>query len=114
MSLFGLSHKFGKRQIGIGACHYVYGIFLNQFLLDAFGHATNHAYECLFAAAHCVELVESAVYLLLGIVAYRAGVKQYEVGALYVVACFVAGHAHYRAYHFAVCHVHLAAVCLYE
>ena len=81
-------------------------------LLDALGHTAYNAHKGGLAAAHGVELVKPAVYLLLGVVAYRAGVQQYEVGVLYLVAYLVSGYFKDGAYDLAVGNVHLATVCL--
>lgn len=48
---------------------------------------------------------------MLGIVAHRACVEKYSVGLVQTFARLVAGHFHDRGHHFAVGHIHLAAVC---
>jgi len=63
-------------------------------------------------ATHGVEGLQACHYFLFGVVADRAGVEQYGIGLFDVGRGVVSGHLHYRSYHFAIGHVHLAAVSL--
>ena len=90
-------------------------MILDEVVFDALGHAAYHAndeFAPFFAqSVQCFEAMEN---LLLRIVTYRTGVEQYQVGLVNAFADVVACDLEYRAYHFAVGQVHLAAICLYE
>ena len=111
---FGLCNELGKREVGVGAGHNVHLVALYELLLHALGHASHHANHCAFATARSVELVQAAIDFLFGIVAYRTGVEQYQVGLVNAVADVVARNFQYRANDLAVGKVHLATICLYE
>jgi len=54
--------------------------------------------------------IEAVQNLLLRIVAHRTGVEQHCIGIIHTLARLIARHAHHRSNHFAICHIHLAAV----
>ena len=87
-------------------------MLVEQPVLYALGHAAQHTDDEFAAlAAHGVEGLEAVYDFLLGIVAHRACVEKYGVGLVKTFARLVAGHFHDRGHHFAVGHIHLAAVC---
>ena len=114
MSLLGLGNKLGQCQVGVGAGNHVYFVSVYKLLFHALGHTADYSHKGLFAATHGVQLVQTAINFLLGIVAYRTGVQQNKVGLFNVVAHFVSGYTQDGTNNLAVGHIHLAAVCLYE
>ena len=82
----------------------------------AFCHATHYAYN-QFATTfftQSIQCIKPVPYFLFGIVSYRAGIQKYRIGIVYIVNSLIPCHLHNRCYHFTVCHIHLASVCLYE
>ena len=59
-----------------------------------------------------VESLQTVIYLVLRVLAYRACIKENGVGVISRVAQVVARHLHDRGDHLAVGDIHLASVCL--
>ena len=112
MARFGLCKEVGQRQIAVRTRHQVGMVLLEQFVFYTLGHAAQYAHDERALALHGVEGFQSPVYLLLGIVAHRAGVQQHCVGLIDTVAGLVARHLHDAGHYFRVGHIHLAAVGL--
>ena len=109
---FGLGDEVGQREVGIGACHEVGMMVVEQVVLHPLCHASQHADNQLAPlAAQGVQRVEAVVYLLLGIVSHTTGVEENGIGIIHAFAQFVSCHLHDRGHYLAVGHVHLAAVC---
>ena len=89
-------HGDGGRQarqvaVGVGAGDDIDGGILQQFFLQAFGHAAQDADDDAFAALLLLaENVEPTQDALLCIVAHRAGVDQDQVGLFHPLAARIA------------------------
>ena len=116
LASFGGRHEVRQRQVGIRTCHEVHVVVLDEVVLHPFRHAAQDADDesVLLLAAQRVQRLQPVDDFLLRIVAHGACVEEYGVGIFQPVAHLVACHLHDGCHHFAVCHVHLAAVGLDE
>ena len=90
-------------------------MLLDEFFPDAFGHAAKHTDdEAAPLPLQTVEELQAGDNLLLRIVAHRASVQEHSIGLVQILRHLIAGHAHHAGHNLAVCHVHLATVCLYQ
>ena len=91
-------------------------VVLQQVVFHALGHAAQHtnnkAVSFLTLTPDGIQRVQTVIYLLLGIVAYRAGVQEYGISLFQLFRSLVASHLHHGGYHLRVCHIHLATVSL--
>ena len=84
---------------------------LDQFLLEAFGHAADDAHdEPRFGPAVAFHLGQAPPDTLLGIVADRAGVDQDDIGQADILGVDVSLPLHQGNHDFRVADIHLAAV----
>ena len=112
LALLGGGHELRERLVGVRAGHYVGVMMLQEIRLHPLGHAAQHTDERSSAvgAAQSGQRVETIVHLLLGTSAHGACVEKYGVGLLERRSRIVARLLHHGGYHFAVSHIHLAAV----
>ena len=107
----GLCHEVRQGEVGVRSGHEVGVVAREQLVLDALGHAAQHADdEVAAAAAQGLERLEAVDDFLLGVVADGARIQENSVGALELRPRLVAGHAHNGGDDFTIGHVHLAAV----
>ena len=115
LSVLALRYHVGQVEIRVGSAHEVGVVVVDKVLAHALSHTSQHAEnELSTLLLFGMQRLEASIYLVLSILSDGASVEEYGVGAVLVVAEFVACHLHNGCYHFRVGHVHLAAVCLYE
>ena len=90
-------------------------VILKKVVLGAFSHTAQHTNDkfavlCLF---HGIESVEAVINLLLRVVANGTRVQKHRVGTFNVLHRVISRSFHDRSNHFAVRHIHLAAVSFY-
>ena len=111
---FGLSNEVGQREISVGTGNKIGMMTFEKFLLYAFSHTAQNAYDETAAfPAQSVEGFKTVYDLLLRIVAHGTGVEEYGIGLIKCFTRFVACHTHDRGHHLAVSNIHLAAVGFY-
>ncbi len=108
----GLAHQARQVAVGIRPGHDVDAVrALDQFLLEAFGHAADDAHdEPRFGPAVAFHLGQTPPDTLLGIVADRAGVDQDDIGQADILGVDVSLPLHQGNHDFRVADIHLAAV----
>ena len=110
----GKSDECGQFQIGIRTSHHINVMLTDEHFLQALGHTADNADDqaALPLVAVGVQLVKARENLLFSIVAHRARVDENSIGLIDRLARLITCHLHYRGHHFAVGHIHLAAVGL--
>ena len=110
---FGLRHQVGQRQISIGTGHEVGMVLREQAFLHSLCHAAQHTYDEATLATHGVKCLKAVHDFLFGIVAHGTSIKKHGIGFVHAFARLIISQTHHRRHHFAVGHVHLAAVGFY-
>ena len=98
---------------------------LEKTVADTFGHASQYSYnERVVHAAvlrtfgplvlYTLEELQSAIYLLFGIITHRTSVHKDGVSIVDVFAQLVANGLHDAGHNLAICYIHLTTVGLYE
>ena len=109
-----LRDEVGQSQVGVGTGHEARVMVLDEVVLHALGHAAKNADNqlriALFLLSEGVQLGQSVVNLVFGILAHRTRVQKHGVGLVSRFARLVARHLHHRGNHLRISHVHLAAV----
>ena len=113
-----LCDKVGQGEVGIGTCHEVGMMAIQQIILHALSHTAEDADE--ESPPHVtpergfspqrIQFFQAMVDFLLCIVAYGTGVQKNSISLFKGVASLVACHLHDGGHHFGVGHIHLAAV----
>ena len=112
----GLAHELRQIAVGVGTGDHIDAVAaLDKLLLQSLGHAADHAHdERRTLLAQPPHLAQTPPYALLGVVAYRAGVYQYDIGLFGTVGIDIAVLLHYRDDDLGIADIHLTAVGLYE
>jgi len=115
VSVLTLGNHVRQVKIAVGTAHQVGVMVLNEVVLHPLRHTSQYAEDKPSALLLLgVERLQPVVNLVFRVLSDAAGVEQYGVRHVFVFTQLVACHLHYRGYHLAVCHVHLASVCLYK
>ena len=110
-----LGYKVGQSEIAVGTAHEIGVMVVYQVVFHSLRHAAQHAEDDLAALLLlCMEGFETVVYLVFSILPDAACIQKNSVCVVFLFAKFITRHLHHRSYNFAVCHVHLAAISLYE
>ena len=95
-----LGYHVGQVEVAVGPADQVGVVVVYQVVLDTLGHAAQHAQDELAAPFLLgMQGLQPVIYLVLGVLAYAAGVQEYRVGAGLVLAQFIACHLHDGGYH---------------
>ena len=94
VSCLCLGYQVGQRQVGIGACHEVGTVILQQVFLHALGHTAQHTYNQPSSTFHGVERLQPVVDFLFGIVAHRTGIQEHGISLLNRLTGLIASHLH--------------------
>ena len=112
LALQCLLHQPGKVAVRIRSGDQVHHLlFFQQFFFQPLGHTPQHAYHQARAAAFEVRKIGQFVpYGLFGLFPHRTRIDQDQVGVLYLAGERIALSGQNTGHHFAVGHIHLAAV----
>jgi hypothetical protein len=116
MTRLDRSKQLRQRHIRVRTRNQIHAMTFSQLLLGSLGHASHHTNDqtTVFTTLHRLQILQTAYYFLLGIVADRARVQQHGISILQIVRQLIPRHFHHGGYHFAVGRVHLAAVSFDE
>ena len=95
LSVLALRNHVRQIEVGVGAANEVGEVVLYEVFAHTLSHAAEHAeYKLASFLLLCVQSLKSSVYLVLCVLADRAGVEEYGVSLCLVLAQFVASHLH--------------------
>ena len=116
MARFDRSHKIWEVKICIRTCYEIHAAILDKIRFGTFGHTADHPYGKPLAVpctATCIQLGQTRVNLLLGVVADGAGVQKHRIRLRGVGCLLISDCLHNRCDNLTVGHIHLASVGLY-
>ena len=114
VSVFAACYHLGQVQIRVGSANQIGMMVLYQILADTLCHAAQYAENDLtsfsFFGIKCFQTVVNLVFCVLS---YGTSIEENSISFVFVLTHIVSCHLHHGSNHLRVCHIHLAAVCLY-
>ena len=110
MSVFRLCYEVGQCEVSVWSCHEIAMVVFYQIVLHAFCHTPYHADDQWSFALDGIECIESVIYFLFGVIAYRTGVQKHCISLIEVFSVFVSGHLHHAGHYLRISYIHLTSV----